>query len=201
MAANLLSELRSTGEVHRTRRRSRHSSSRGKKDAGKRGNAAAVGLAPGSGRSLHSVHQPHLFQHLVQLLYTKHISAIYWTSIALIMRSLESAKNSWEVLKQHDSLQDLKNAVRLQGGSSIATDGCRSACWKVFLLFDSMNTTTWLRTLSSSRSAYDSLKTHFLRHIDNPDELAATYDPLTEETEVSSPSIYPPLIDLTGAKT
>lgn len=108
------------------------------------------------------------------------------------MRSLDSARDAWKAFKQYESLQQLKNAVRLERESSIATEGCRSACWKVFLLFDGMNASTWPRTLSSSRSAYDSLKTHFLRHLDNPDELAATYDPLTEETHVSDSSQSPP---------
>ena len=102
------------------------------------------------------------------------------------MRSFESAKESWAELLPYESVKQLKDAVRLQqGGTSIATAGCRSACWKTFLLFDSMNTATWTRTLSSSRSAYDSLKAHFLRHLDNPDELAATYDPLAQQTEAS----------------
>jgi TBC1 domain family protein 5 len=117
------------------------------------------------------------------------------------MRSIESAKEGWEALKQYDTLPQLKDAVRLGGGSSIATAGCRSACWKVFLLFDSMNMSTWPRTLSSSRSAYDSLKTHFLRHLDNPDELAAAYDPLTEDTNVSICNASLSDTGLTEAKT
>ena len=100
------------------------------------------------------------------------------------MRSLDSARDAWETLKLHGTLQQLKDSVRLANGASIATAGCRSACWKVFLLFDGMSTSTWPRTLSSSRSAYDSLKTHFLRHLNNPDELAAAYDPLMEDTGV-----------------
>ena len=116
------------------------------------------------------------------------------------MRGFESAKDSWEALKQYNSLRQLKDAVRLEGESSIATAGCRSACWKAFLLFDSVNFSTWPRTLSSSRSAYDSLKTHFLRHLDNPDELAAAYDPLTEDTDVSIPNASFSDAGLTKAK-
>ena len=101
------------------------------------------------------------------------------------MRSLDSARDAWEILRPHASLQQLKEAVRLENGASVATAGCRSVCWKVFLIFDGMNTSTWPRTLSSSRSAYDSLKTHFLRHLDNPDEIAAANDPLMEDTGVS----------------
>lgn len=102
------------------------------------------------------------------------------------MRSLDDARLAWTELTSFATLKDLKEAVRLDGDSSIATTGNRSACWKVFLLFEDLNTTTWIRTLSSTRSAYNSLKSHFLRHIENPDELTAGYDPLSGETEVSS---------------
>lgn len=101
------------------------------------------------------------------------------------MRTLDSARESWQELKSHHSLPDLKQGVRLDGKSSVATLGCRSACWKVFLVFESVDTSTWMKTLSSSRSAYNSLKSHFLRHIENPDELAANYDPLSETSDVS----------------
>ena len=107
------------------------------------------------------------------------------------MRDLERARESWQEVKQYGSLRELSDAVRLNGSSSIATRGCRSACWKTFLLFDTLDTTIWPRTLSSSRSAYNSLRTHFLRHLENPDELALGYDPLSEETEVSVPVSVP----------
>ena len=106
-----------------------------------------------------------------------------------IMRSLSSAKEAWEELKHYQSLHELRIAIRLDGPSSIATAGCRSACWRAFLLFDTLDMSTWPRTLSSSRSAYDSLRAHFRRHLDNEDELAASFDPLAEQNEVSSPRV------------
>ncbi len=102
------------------------------------------------------------------------------------MRSLDDARNAWDEVRQYQTLKELREAVRLDGTSSIATTGGRSACWKVFLLFESLDTSTWIRTLSSARSAYNSLKSHFLRHIENPDELTSGYDPLSGETEVRS---------------
>lgn len=99
------------------------------------------------------------------------------------MRSLADAKQSWEELQQYPSLADLKEAVRLDGHISAPNNGLRSACWKAFLLFDNVDTASWPRTLLSSRSAYNSLRLHFLRHLENPDEQA---DPLSEETDVSS---------------
>jgi TBC1 domain family member 5 len=100
------------------------------------------------------------------------------------MRSLDDARLAWEELRRYTTLHDLKEAVRLDGTVSLATTGARSACWKVFLLFDDLEPAAWIRTLSSTRSAYNSLRTHFLRHIENPDELTAGFDPLSAETEV-----------------
>lgn len=107
-------------------------------------------------------------------------------SCQLTMRTLDSARESWEELQQYSTLTELKQGIRLDGKSSVATAGGRSACWKAFLIFETVDSPTWLKTLSSSRSAYNSLKSHFLRHLENPDELAANYDPLSESTDVSA---------------
>ncbi|KAM0719954.1 hypothetical protein Q7P37_004089 [Cladosporium fusiforme] len=96
------------------------------------------------------------------------------------MRSLADAKISWDELKRYPSLADLKEAVRLDGHISAPNNGLRSACWKAFLLFDNIDIASWPRTLLSSRSAYNSLRMHFLRHLENPEEQA---DPLSEETD------------------
>ena len=120
------------------------------------------------------------------------------------MRSLDSAKRSWQELKRYQSLQELKEAVRLDGRTSIATEGCRSACWKAFLLFDTVDVSTWQRTLASARSAYSSLRSHCLRHLENPDELeAGSYDPLGGDADVSNTVKLQlrHIRGLTGAKT
>ena len=100
------------------------------------------------------------------------------------MRSLDDARRGWEEVKQYQTLRQLKDAVRLDGDHSIATDGCRSACWKAFLLFDTADTSSWPRTLSSSRSAYNALRAHFLKHVEYPEELTSGYDPLSVDNEV-----------------
>lgn len=105
--------------------------------------------------------------------------------LSAAMRRLADAKQSWQELQQYPSLAELKEAVRLDGHISAPNNGLRSACWKAFLLFDNVDTASWPRTLLSSRSAYNSLRLHFLRHIENPEEQA---DPLAEETDVSSTS-------------
>lgn len=102
------------------------------------------------------------------------------------MRTLDSARESWREVQQYSTLTQLKQGVRLDGKSSVATAGGRSACWKAFLIFETADSSAWLKTLLSSRSAYNSLKSHFMRHLENPDELAALYDPLSEALDVSA---------------
>lgn len=57
--------------------------------------------------------------------------------------------------------------------------------YQAFLLFGNLDKSTWKKTLSDSRSAYTSLREHFLRDIEHPDDLSAT-DPLTDDESVSS---------------
>ena len=101
------------------------------------------------------------------------------------MRDLDSARASWQELKQSSTLSELRLAVRIDGHISLATAGGRSACWKAFLLFDSFDSTSWIKTLQSSRSAYNSLRAHFLRLLDSPGDLATASDPLSEDSHVS----------------
>ena len=55
---------------------------------------------------------------------------------------------------------------------------------KAFLLFENLDQSTWTKTLQDSRSACTSLREHFLRHIEHPDDLSEM-DPLTEDRMVS----------------
>ena len=100
------------------------------------------------------------------------------------MRSLDSARDSWQELKRYHSLSELKEAARLDGHTSACSAGLRSACWKAFLLFDTLETPQWPRTLQSSRSAYNSLRMHFMRDVENADDLEANFDPLNEQKDV-----------------
>lgn len=59
-------------------------------------------------------------------------------------------------------------------------DGCLQA----FLLYKSAEKSTWAKTLSDSRSAYTSLREHFLKNIEHPDDISAE-DPLTDTETVS----------------
>ncbi|CAG8962438.1 hypothetical protein HYFRA_00014067 [Hymenoscyphus fraxineus] len=98
------------------------------------------------------------------------------------MRSLEDSRKRWEVTRRHSSTLDaLKKAVKADGDHSPCVSGLRSVCWKTFLLFQNIQTTTWSRALVDSRSAYTSLREHFLRYIENPDEVGSALDPLDDD--------------------
>jgi TBC1 domain family protein 5 len=104
------------------------------------------------------------------------------------MRSLEHARASWQELRKNKTLRDLKDGVRLEHGlhslNAGGSAGFRSASWKAFLLFDTLDVAEWKRTLTSSRSAYNSLRSHFFRFIDNPDDVGGGQDPLSQDFEV-----------------
>ncbi|KAI9770148.1 MAG: hypothetical protein M1840_003598 [Geoglossum simile] len=52
---------------------------------------------------------------------------------------------------------------------------------KSFLLFASFDTPTWSKTLEDSRGAYSTLREHFLRSLEHPEELDTSVDPLAED--------------------
>ncbi|KAI8963903.1 RabGAP/TBC [Daldinia sp. FL1419] len=101
------------------------------------------------------------------------------------MRSLVESTTRWqETLKYSTSLTDLQRAVKDNGSSSPCILGCRSICWKAFLLSQSTNTVDWSHTISESRSTYSSLRDHFLKYIKHPEYLTAdSADPLADDTD------------------
>lgn len=64
-------------------------------------------------------------------------------------------------------------------------DGLRSVCWKSFLLNGPLSKATWVKKLKDGRSGYTSLRDHFLKFIDNPDDLHSSADPLADDETVS----------------
>ncbi|KAI1768848.1 RabGAP/TBC [Hypoxylon sp. FL1150] len=101
------------------------------------------------------------------------------------MRSLVDSTARWqETLKHSHSLADLQRAVKDNGPNSPCVSGCRSICWKAFLLNQTTNTTNWSHALLESRSTYSSLRDHFLKYIRHPEYLtAATLDPLADDAD------------------
>ncbi|KAF2200114.1 RabGAP/TBC [Delitschia confertaspora ATCC 74209] len=98
------------------------------------------------------------------------------------MRSLAEAGKLWPQLDNFTSLTDLKIAVSSHKEPQI-TQGLRSVCWKIFLLFKSLDRSIWPIRLTESRTAYDSLRAQYLRAIKNPDEFESSVDPLSENQE------------------
>ncbi|KAI1326357.1 rab-GTPase-TBC domain-containing protein [Xylariaceae sp. FL0255] len=99
------------------------------------------------------------------------------------MRSLADVSLRWqETLKHSSSLADLQQAVRENGPESPCVAGCRSVCWKAFLLNQTTHSTNWAHALLESRSSYASLRDHFLKYIKHPEYLTAgTSDPLADD--------------------
>ncbi|OTB20295.1 hypothetical protein K445DRAFT_312727 [Daldinia sp. EC12] len=99
------------------------------------------------------------------------------------MRSLVESTTRWqETLKHSTSLADLQRAVKDDGPSSPCVSGCRSICWKIFLLSQSTNTVDWSHAISETRSTYSSLRDHFLKYINHPEYLTTdSADPLADD--------------------
>ncbi|PBP28711.1 RabGAP/TBC, partial [Diplocarpon rosae] len=91
----------------------------------------------------------------------------------------------WQITLEHAvSLDSLKRSARVDSEGSLCVSGLRSVCWKAgltFLLFQTTETTGWSRALVDSRGAYASLREHFLRYIENPDEVGSALDPLDDD--------------------
>ncbi|KAI1502734.1 rab-GTPase-TBC domain-containing protein [Biscogniauxia marginata] len=101
------------------------------------------------------------------------------------MRSLVGATARWqETLKHSSSLAHLQRAVKEDGPASPCISGCRSICWKAFLLNQTTNAVNWSHALLESRSTYASVRDHFLKYIKHPEYLTAgTSDPLADDAD------------------
>lgn len=96
----------------------------------------------------------------------------------------------WQETTRHSSsLSDLQRAVKFNGPRSPCISGCRSVCWKAFLLSRGASTANWFHALLESRSTYASLRDHFLKYIKHPEYLAdVNSDPLADDPDVSATS-------------
>lgn len=99
-------------------------------------------------------------------------------------RSIRSKKRRERPYRQEPMYKWIE--INMLEGNTICrptVDGIKKGV-KAFLLFENLDKSTWMKTLSDSRSAYTSLKEHFLKHIEHPDDLSGS-DPLTEDENVS----------------
>ncbi|KAL6704105.1 hypothetical protein ACN47E_008768 [Coniothyrium glycines] len=98
------------------------------------------------------------------------------------MRTVSEAEKNWRQLDHFHSLTDLKIHVSSHKEPQI-TAGLRSVCWKIFLVFKTLDRSSWPTHLVHSRKTYESLRTHYLSAIQHPDELESSFDPLSDTTE------------------
>ncbi|UKZ80680.1 hypothetical protein TrVFT333_008443 [Trichoderma virens FT-333] len=101
------------------------------------------------------------------------------------MRSLAETQARWQATQTHcASVEDLQNAVRHNGPSSPCLSGCRSVCWKAFLLSKDGDDTMliWSQSLREKRELYGKRRDHFLKFINHPEALTElTIDPLADD--------------------
>ncbi|KAH7402334.1 rab-GTPase-TBC domain-containing protein [Phaeosphaeria sp. MPI-PUGE-AT-0046c] len=98
------------------------------------------------------------------------------------MRSVTEAEKHWRQLDDFHSLTDLKIHVSSHK-EPLITAGLRSICWKIFLVFKTLDRSSWPTHLANSRKSYESLRSHYLRAIRHPDEFESSVDPLSEHDE------------------
>ncbi|RDA92803.1 hypothetical protein CP533_0800 [Ophiocordyceps camponoti-saundersi (nom. inval.)] len=98
------------------------------------------------------------------------------------MRSLEETLSRWKTTVDcGDSLADLQKAVKNNGSASPCLTGCRSVCWKMFILSTRAGL---VQALEDGRRDYDQRRSHFLNFIEHPEALAQlAVDPLTDDPE------------------
>ncbi|QDS73666.1 hypothetical protein FKW77_002618 [Venturia effusa] len=99
------------------------------------------------------------------------------------MRPLVDAETYWAKLSDYRDFPALKTAILDAQEEPQLLTGLRSVCWKIFLNFRNLDRASWPASLTTSRLAYDSLRSHYLRAIEHPDEVSTDADPLSEHVE------------------
>lgn len=98
------------------------------------------------------------------------------------MRSIGETRKKWATLFSDEAIGlDLREAVRETEAPNPCEEGLRSICWKAFLLYGPPSQSSWPKKLAESRNAYTSLRAHFLRYIEHPDDLQSNVDPLADD--------------------
>ena len=102
------------------------------------------------------------------------------------MRQYRDIEKRWSLLFNTSIGVDLRQAIRDDGDFDPCEDGLRSVCWKSFLLNGPLSKASWTRKLKDNRAGYSSLRSHFLKYIDNPNDLHSSTDPLADDDTVST---------------
>ena len=87
-------------------------------------------------------------------------------------------------MSKSENIAELRRAVKFKGPTSPCLSGCRSVCWKAFLLFRDEPTARWSEILRESRNSYSSLCAQHLKFIKHPEQLVALpIDPLADDPD------------------
>lgn len=87
-------------------------------------------------------------------------------------------------MKHSSSFADLQRAVKFNGQTSPCVAGCRSVCWKAFLLFQGTSSSNWSHVLLEARNSYGSLRDQHLKYIKHPEKLnELSVDPLADDPQ------------------
>ncbi|RMZ91393.1 hypothetical protein DV736_g1374, partial [Chaetothyriales sp. CBS 134916] len=97
------------------------------------------------------------------------------------MRPVVDIQKRWATIFEGPIGVDLRTSVRDDDGVDPCETGLRSVCWKSFLLYGPVSQSTWPKKLAESRSVYVTLRDHYLKFIDHPDNLYSTADPLADD--------------------
>ena len=94
-------------------------------------------------------------------------------------------RSRWkETVKNSSSAAELQRAVRFNGPASPCVSGCRSVCWKTFLLFQDFPDTPSYQILGELRASYSNLRSEHLKFIKQPELLVhLTVDPLADDPD------------------
>jgi hypothetical protein len=92
--------------------------------------------------------------------------------------------------KIHRSLQGFDQCVGRCAASAFSSINSSSASAQIFLVFKTLDRSSWPTHLASSRKTYESLRTHYLRAIRHPDEFESSEDPLSENNEVHTTLLW-----------
>lgn len=84
-------------------------------------------------------------------------------------------------MKHSSSFASLQRAIKFNGLESPCLSGCRSVCWKTFLLFQDSAQSDWSHILLEARNSYSSLRDQYLKYIKHPEKLSdLSLDPLAD---------------------
>ncbi|KAF2664028.1 RabGAP/TBC [Microthyrium microscopicum] len=101
------------------------------------------------------------------------------------MKTLQQVSVSWNQYLGYRDVSSLNEALWRAETTPKFIEDLRSVYWKICLLFQAtLDTSTCLPLLRDSRTAYASLRAHFLKAIDNPGVIDETgTDPLSEDEQ------------------